>query len=420
MAETSLAPKTQALSFLQGGGVMGERMRAKDWENTPVGPPHLWPQSLKTVIKIVLTSRYAMWMLWGPELTFFFNDAYLPTLGVKEKLALGERSDKVWAEIWPDIWPRIESVLRTNTATYDENLLLFLERSGYPEETYHTFSYSPLSDDGGAVVGMLCVVTEDTDKVIDARRLELLGRLGTRLTSVLNEDVLFRALQDICRDQADLPFVMICLSDETGRSRLRMTEETRRYEPFASRFVDEIGCDFGPDPDPRVIPLPENLTQAAPSGHWPQSPTQVVVVPFMQGGSVMPAGHLIIGLNPFRAFDGPYRRFLELLAGQVGASLTNVRAHAAERERAASLAEIDRAKTVFFSNISHEFRTPLTLMLGPLADALADTDAPLADIHRGRLETAHRNSQRLLKLVNALLDFSRLEAGRVQATYEPI
>ena len=126
----------------------------------------------------MLDSRYAMWMLWGPELTFFCNDAYLPTVGIKGAWVLGSRSDKVWEEIWPDIGPRIAQVLERGQATWDEGLLLFLERSGFPEETYHTFSYSPVYDDDSRISGMLCVVTEVTDRVIGERRLRVLRDLA--------------------------------------------------------------------------------------------------------------------------------------------------------------------------------------------------------------------------------------------------
>ena len=138
----------------------------------------MWPQSLKTIVRVMLDSRYAMWMLWGPELTFFCNDAYLPTVGIKRDWVLGARSDKVWEEIWPDIGPRIGRCSSSGQATWDEGLLLFLERSGFPEETYHTFSYSPVYDDGGRIAGMLCVVTEVTERVIGERRLHMLRDLG--------------------------------------------------------------------------------------------------------------------------------------------------------------------------------------------------------------------------------------------------
>jgi signal transduction histidine kinase len=132
------------------------------------------------------------------------------------------------------------------------------------------------------------------------------------------------------------------------------------------------------------------------------------------------AGVLVVGLNPYRRFDDNYRSFLSLVAGQIAAGVANAQAYEEERRRAEALAEIDRAKTTFFSNISHEFRTPLTLMLGPLEDVLNDqVESGVAPAHRSRLEIAHRNSLRLLKLVNTLLDFSRIEAGRMEAHFEP-
>jgi PAS domain-containing protein len=149
---------------------MGEAIWGFDWSKTPLGEMSHWPQSLRTAVNILLSSRFAMWMAWGPELTMLYNDAYRPTLGLKHPWALGKRASEVWSEIWPDIGPRIETVLGTGQATYEEGLLLFLERSGFPEETYHTFSYSPLADDDGRICGMLCVVTEETERLIGERR----------------------------------------------------------------------------------------------------------------------------------------------------------------------------------------------------------------------------------------------------------
>ena len=154
---------------------VGRDLAAVNWAATPLGPPGSWPQSLQTAVDILLSSRFSMWMAWGPQLTFFCNAAYRRhTLGRKYPWALGRPASEVWAEIWDDIGPRIDTVLATGKATWDEALLLFLERSGYPEESYHTFSYSPLRDDAGAVVGMLCVVSEDTERVIGERRMATL------------------------------------------------------------------------------------------------------------------------------------------------------------------------------------------------------------------------------------------------------
>ena len=145
------------------------------------------------------------------------------------------------------------------------------------------------------------------------------------------------------------------------------------------------------------------------AGPWPDLVQRALVMPLKGSGTQPLTGFLILGVSPRRPLDEPYRRFLELAATQAAAAISDASAYRAERERAEALAELDRAKTVFFSNVSHEFRTPLTLMLGPLEQALS---APAEDLaqHRDDLETAHRNALRLLKLVNTLLDFSRLES----------
>ena len=175
---------------LAAGGRVGTDLLGVDWEATPLGPPERWPHSLQNAVRILLTSKFSMWMAWGPELTFFCNDAYRrDTLGKKYPWALGQPASAVWSEIWPDIGPRIERVMTTGEATWDESLLLFLERSGFVEETYHTFSYSPLADDDGRIAGMLCVVSEDTEEVVNARRMTTLRDLGSRSTGQLTEAI---------------------------------------------------------------------------------------------------------------------------------------------------------------------------------------------------------------------------------------
>jgi PAS domain S-box-containing protein len=409
-----------------GGGEMGARMRATDWSRTAVGPVASWPQSLKTIVRVMLTSRYAMWMGWGADLTFFYNDAYRPTLGVKHQWALGAPTARVWKEIWPDIGPRAEAVLRTGVATWDEGLQLFLERSGYAEETYHTFSYSPVPDDDGTVGGMLCVVTEDTERTIGDRRLGLLRELASDLPTTHSEGELFaKVAQRIGSRCHDLPFTLVYLFDPaTGDAELACSAGARAGSTLApARIQRDAVAGRWPAADVQrgatriVIDALPAEGDDLPETVWGKPPQKAVVVPIAEQGRDAPAGFLVAGLNPFRPFDAAYSGFVDLVAGQVAAGLANVRAHAAERRRAEALAELDRAKTAFFSNVSHEFRTPLTLMLGPLEDALDAATEPSA---RERLQVAHRNSLRLLKLVNTLLDFARIEAGRVQATYEPV
>jgi len=397
------------------------------WSSTGLGHPHTWPQSLRTAVRIVLTSRFAMWMGWGPDLTFFYNDAYRTmTLGAKHPWALGRPAREVWAEIWQQLEPRIAQVLSRGAATWDERLLLFLERSGYREETYHTFSYSPLSDDDGKTVGMLCVVTEDTERVIGERRLEVLHNLATQLSGADGSSQVASGISGcLSQDARDMPFTLTYLLDGDAQARLEAVTGLAADHPAAvdqTRGQRRSGGAAPPWPlervlesgSPSVVELSPELSW--PLGPWQEAPQRAVVVPIQRAGQGRPWGLFIAGLNRFRPFDDAYQNFVGLFVGQVSAALASAHAYEDERKRAAALAELDRAKTAFFSNVSHEFRTPLTLMLGPTEDAIV-TARPLA----GRdLETVHRNQLRLLKLVNTLLDFSRIEAGRVNARYEPV
>ncbi|HET8875314.1 MAG TPA: ATP-binding protein [Casimicrobiaceae bacterium] len=424
-----VASAAAGVAFLERGGEMGRRMRAFDWAATALGPPQSWPQSLRTVVRILLDSRYAMWMLWGPDLTFFCNDAYLPTVGIRRDWVLGARSDKVWAEIWPDIGPRIAHVLETGEATWDQGLMLLLERSGYPEETYHTFSYSPVYDDAGSIAGMLCVVTEDTERRISERRIALLGAIGADLAATNSEADVFAGAARHLGGLPDLPCAVVFIQRAgTLQCALRagFDDANGGAEDRSGDAHGVAGERIDDAPWPLADVLASGVEQTIeldarfgdlPRGPWPDAPRTALLLPIQQQGHAQPAGVFVACLNRYRPLDDAYRRFLRLLAAQIASAVANARSYAGERRRAEALAEIDRAKTAFFSNVSHEFRTPLTLMMGPLEDALRD-DALASDV-RDSLAVAHRNSVRLLKLVNSLLDFSRIEAGRLRARYVP-
>jgi PAS domain S-box-containing protein len=407
---------------------MDVRVRTFDWSKTPLGNPCDWPQSLKTIVRILLTSRYAMWMGWGPELTFLYNDTYgRMTLGDKHPWALGKPAREVWSEIWGEIGPRIDRVFADGKATWDEALLLFLERSGYPEETYHTFSYSPLEDDSGHTAGMLCVVTEETERVIGERRLRSLRELAAELASVGTEtQVLDTVCHNLERNDKDIPFALIYMLHQSGKAHLAAKAGLESNHPAAPPVVDADRGAVWPLLEPRgdrKVRVVEDLRfrfESLPHGAWSEPPRSAALVPLQWQNQETPLGYLVVGLNPFRPFDADYKGFLNLLGGQIAAAISNARAYEEERRRAESLAEIDRAKTAFFTNISHEFRTPLSLMLGPLEDLLGNdkTESKISTADREELARVHRNAARLLKLVNTLLEFSRIEAGRATANYE--
>ncbi len=414
-----------------GESEMGGLMRRFEWDHTPLGPVDQWPQSLKTVSRILLTSRYAMWMGWGPELTFLYNDRYgQMTLGKKHPWALGRPACEVWREIWPDIGPRIQKVLDAGEATWDEGLILFLHRNGYPEETYHTFSYSPLLGDEGRVMGMLCVVTEETERIIGERRLKTLRSLASELgTAITESELLDRIEKCLSQNQKDLPFTLTYFFNEDGSARLaRSSGLDAGHSAAPQRIGSEMGDTLWPFPDliqKSGLLTVEDLAERfgrLPSGAWDKPSERAVLVPLQKQGQEVAAGFFVAGLNPYRRLDAEYSGFIELIAGQIAAGLGNARAYEEERRRAELLAEVDRAKTAFFTNISHEFRTPLTLMLGPLEQSIARLEHGSASgvEELGQLRMVHRNGLRLLKLVNTLLDFSRLEAGRAEVHFQAV
>ena len=412
--------------FLADGGELGDLMRQHDWAATPLGPVASWPQSLRTAVGIMLGSRYAMFIWWGPQMINLYNDAYRPLLGKKHPRALGHPASHVWADIWEQVGPRATAVLERAESTFDEELLLIMDRFGYAEETYFTFSYSPIRDVGGAVGGMFCAVTEDTRRVIGDRRMRLLREVAAKTSDARTpEQVCVTAAASIGDGCRDLPFALLYLNQADGRT-TRLAAQVNLL-PGASAAPQSIDLTA----DTAVWPLREvirentsvlidrarGLPDSLPHGPWDRPTSRVMVVPLREAAQAPVAGFLVAGLNPYLPSDEEYRGFIGLLADQIAAGIARAQAYQLERRRAEALAEIDRAKTTFFSNVSHEFRTPLTLMLGPVEEAANNAKVPAAV--RAQLEIAHRNSLRLLKLVNSLLDFSRIEAGRVQASYAP-
>lgn len=411
---------------IPGTSELARRIRAYDWHQTSLGPMEEWPKSLRTAVGIMLTARQPIWIGWGRELIYLYNDPYKSIIGGKHPWALGKPTSLVWREIWQDIEPMLSQAMGGNEGTYVESQLLIMERNGYPEETYYTFSYSPIPDDDGTVGGIFCANTDDTRRVIGERQLALLRELAATTAEARTwQQACDRSASALSTNGRDLPFAMIYMLEPDGRSAtLVCTANVDRDHPavMTTLPLDEASpwplAAVAQDHQPRVVSNLETQFQAMfPSGAWQQAPNSAVVLPIMASGETGRSGFLIAGLNPFRLFDDDYSGFMKLVAGQIAAAISNAEAYEQERRRAEALAEIDRAKTAFFSNVSHEFRTPLTLMLGPLEEALQHPDQ-LQGKRRDEVAVAHRNALRLLRLVNALLDFSRVEAGRMQAYFE--
>ena len=412
-----------------GDGEMATLMRAYPWERSPFGPVSDWPQSLKTAVSICLASRFPMLLWWGPDLLLLYNDAWRPVLGGKHP-SLARPGREVWPEIWHIIGPMLNSVLQTGRATWQDDGLLMLERDGYLEEAYFTYSYSPVWLENGSVGGAFAAVSETTARVLGERRLRTLRDLGAQASRAKSADeACVMSMRTLADNPSDVPFALLYLLDEKAEmlhlkgwtalepghvaspAVVKMTTtESDIVWPFAEVLQDGKVRE--------VSELPTGLG-ALPSGPWPVPPRQAKALPLQAPGQDRLAGVLICGVNPCRKLEGEHRTFFDLLAGHIATTIANARAYEHERARAEALVELDRTKTAFFNNVSHEFRTPLTLMLGPLEDILQDSSESVTAAVRDQLGPVYRNSIRLLKLVNTLLDFSRIEAGRVDACYEP-
>jgi PAS domain S-box-containing protein len=406
--------------WLKGGGEMGALMRATDWSLTPLGAPETWPQSLRTAVSMCLLSRFPMAVCWGPAFVLLYNDGYGQILGAKHPAALGQPCFEVWSELAHIVRPMFENVFATGEATWSDDLMLPMLRHGYLEEAYVTVSYSAIRGESGRPEGILVTVTETTDRFLAERRLKLVRELGDAAGGVRSVPQAIENVREILeRHPADMPFSALYTFDPAGGE---------------ARLVATTGLPMGSPAAPERVPLatatfPWPLSRATggeelfvvddlgdlgplPGGIWPEPARQAVLLPIARPGQTEPFGVIVAGVNPRRDLSAPHREFFRLVARQVANAIANAIAHEETQKRADALAEIDRVKTAFFSNVSHEFRTPLTLMLGPLEQAIRERGGDES------LELAHRNSLRLLKLVNSLLEFSRLEAGRVEASFE--
>ncbi|MCL7460372.1 ATP-binding protein [Micromonospora echinofusca] len=402
------------------GGETGRLMARLNWADTPLGPVDGWPQSLRAAVRMVLSSRYPMLLLWGERFTQLYNDAYSALIGDKHPDALGGDVRITLAEGWDVLAPLIDEAMATGVASWVPALQLLLDRAGYREEAYFSVSHAPARDDEGCTVGVLTVCSEVTEQVVGERRLRLLRDLsvGGDGRTVDVESTCVRLAEAIGGHPLDVPFAAIYLRDGALLRRVACVggEPVAAALPATLSTGQEHGWGLAAaagGTTTEVAGVERWLT--LPAGPWGDPVGTALALPLPSAEAGQPLGVLLVGVSPSRGLDEAYRSFHALLAQQVAVAVRNSQAYEEERRRAETLAELDRVKTGFFTNVSHEFRTPLTLMLGPLADALNDNEHPLPAAQRERVDTAWRNATRLLTLVNSLLTFSSLEAGQAHS-----
>jgi|GEM_PF-791191 len=409
--------------FLTSEGQLGEMIRHYNWAETSLGPLQHWPQSLKTTINLMLNSKNPIWIGWGLDNTFLYNDAYIEVLGIdKHKWALGKPASVVWEEIWDICGPLSDKVYKESKSTNNDDVQLFMKRGCFLEEVFYSFSYSPIFDEYGNVAGLFCPNFETTAKLLAARRNLTLAELAAKSLIEKTIDAAFAsAAATIEKNNADIPFALFYLLDDKGK-KAEMIQQAGVNPSYSIQFPKEFN-----------LKIENQLVTVVKTGKWQSldlhygdiittgqacQPVKNAIALLLTTTLNKPAGILICGISPTRRLDNDYISFYENVATNISAAIQNVDAIKNERERLEELAKIDRAKTAFVSNISHEFRTPLTLMLGPLEELTSSNS--LNGTEKEITETIHRNALRLLKLVNTLLDFSLMESGKFRARFVPL
>jgi signal transduction histidine kinase len=418
---------------LRKGGVTGELIRTLDWARTPLGPLERWPSSLQSIVALQVGNPLAMGLGWGPtpaECIGIYNDAMIPHLGQKHPRVMGISLQETWSEAWEGLEQLLQSVYRSGQALWLERIRFLLDRRGFLEEVYVSQTMSPLWNESGQVHGAQSVIIDITGQVVGERRLETVRELAAALAGAETDEALQGAMARVFgRAPEDVRFALLYLLAPGNQARLVASVGFESGVDLGPRRFDlgASGKAAGPCPWPlgvvirggkpvRVEPIPPFIGTP---GEGLAPPRAALVLPVALPGGRPPDGALVVGLSTQLLLDETYEGFLRLLAREVAAALASARELRLVRERAEKLAELDLAKTRFLGDISHEFRTPLTLLLGPVEDLLRASEPPLSAAQREQLEVVRRNAYRLLKLVGGLLDFARLESGRLEPVFRP-
>ena len=421
----SLQGKASLPPFLASGGQAGALIANSDWSSSPLGSPARWPALLEHALGICLGSRGPLALVWGSERTHLYNDAFRELCGSRGFDWFGRDVRECWASAWPALASGFERAWRGEGYQIEDTRLLW-DRGNGLQETFFAFSFIPVRAEEGQTVGVLYSVIETTSKVLSARRAVSLAEIVTATAGATSvRDALAILVDVLGRSPLDVPYALVYAIDAGGGGAELVAHTPSTPAACRMARIDSpVAATAWPIAD--VVEANQSelltgldarfeLTTSSPSAATPDS---ALLLPITTTGSMSPLAVLIVATSPRLRFDAEYRRFFDELALALSNSVGSALAQEELRRRAEQLSALDRARTAFFSDVSHEFRTPLTLLAGPLEDELAEREAPLPPARRDRLQTAHRNTLRLIKLVNSLLDFSRIEAGRATVRYQ--
>ncbi|WP_148561713.1 ATP-binding protein [Pontibacter korlensis] len=404
-----------------GSSNMAKVMREFDWNSPCLGPVEDWSASLKTSLSIILTAAYPMALLWGEEMITFYNDGYIPVLGAKHPKSLGKPAKVNWSDIWDVVGAPLENVIQKGETAFEEKNLLYMERKEFKEETYYTYSYSPVFESNGTVGGVLCVCFEETSQVLNERRLKTISKISSIRTDTSISVARNEVMGVLAENTNDLPFAILYDVDNGNPTLYDYTKPafTENLEDLPDlQSLTQLLTKGDHASGIRTVTIPAALKNVLKAPCNGKLPDQAAIVPVKEISENITRGYLVMGISAVLSFDEAYSKFLNLLSSQINTLVTTVRSFEQERLLSEKLIELDKAKTNFFHNVSHEFRTPLTLILGPLELLLSKSES-LSNEDRESLQLMQRNAMRLLKQVNNLLNFSYVESGRYNVSYVP-
>ncbi|KAG0356562.1 hypothetical protein BG005_004496, partial [Podila minutissima] len=473
-------------------------IESKDWSKTGLGPRESWDPELSVLMPILMRSAAPLAIYWSDQNYLIYNDAWRPILKQKHPMALGTPGATVWSEIWEVLGMQMAQVRKEKRGKDFKGLRFDLHREGYEEECYFDFTFSPIFLKDGSVGGILAVVQEVTQSILNQRRLSTLNQFSKQAPLIQSVDGAYSMITTILQEanNLDVPFSIVYRTKENKDS-ASSTFQATYYSPnptpqntsFApqqqedsfttgtltdkkdikrapqaailcstsfDRNLEEVSYGsikeqvFSKATSTRHIPdslliTPEEYEPLDPSAPvyddpwaWPvrsllsdgiprlvtlpkstHKLARALLLPILENPSVLDSRIttvLIVGINPYQMLDNQYLDFLALLVANIASLLHFGQSREEERKSTEALFELNKAKISFFQNVSHELRTPLTLMLAPLDDVISQI--PEKSPLRPNLEMIRRNSRRLLKLVNTLLQFSRIEAGKGLAVFE--
>ncbi|WWC68787.1 uncharacterized protein I206_102722 [Kwoniella pini CBS 10737] len=442
-----------------------------DWSKTPLGDRSIWKDVIDPILSITFESKSSDCVWLGPDLRLIYNKGYSQLLDHPK--SMGAPAEEVWAAVWDTIEPHVRLCM-SGTPVFKDNDPIFWRRYGNNVlmEHYHSWRYVPIAGKDGSILGIFNQSTETTEKVLQDRRLTSSRDLSERMLIVRSMDEYFPALSEVLEENPkDAPFFMCYkiqqIESNANHVQIEATLQTKVGVPEGHPSVHErlsftlpptrTKANFGPNVDRMSSPTLSAISalssgsgricHVTSDGHqwpilkalttrqcvivddcseliegfeirqWDELPFAAIVIPICSDGSIeVPDAVMVMGLNVRRPFDTEYDEWIHAIRSQLVSSLSTVKAAEAEQRMEEDNARMERAKAAWFRGAAHDLRSPLTLIAGPLSDLLDDN--PTAT-QRAALTTAQRNIDRLMRLVNALMDFSRLEAGRMAGRFLP-